>query len=211
MSNDLARGGDGLVPSPFLNPALRHAVAESAGSPFELGTILRVLRQWRSLVVGAAVAGLLAGLLVTFVTKPMYRASVTLEVNPPSVEILDEKTRDASQSTTGYDFVMTQVGLLSSTSLAERVAQDLNLAANPSIAGTRGDSATRLKISAGAVAGGLKVIPPEQGQLIHFTYDSPSPVLAAQAPAIGQRGFDDRAQPGLVERYLLERWAGSGR
>ena len=205
MNKDLAVGGDRVVPSPFLNPGLRHAAAiDAAGSAFDVATVLRVLRQWRWMVLGAAVAGLLAGLVVTLLTKPMYRAGVTLEVNPPSVEILNEKQRDSSQSSVGWDFVMTQVGLLSSSSLAERVAQDLNLAANPKIAGSSGDPATRLKIASGAVAGGLKVIPPEQGQLIRFTYDSPSPELAAQ---IANGVADSFIGSGLQRKYEASNYA----
>ena len=205
MNNDLAVGGDRSVPSPFLNPALRQAlVADSTASPLDLGTILRVLRQWRWVVLGAAIAGLLGGLFITFLTKPMYRASVLLEVNPPHVEILDEKKRDGSDSNSGFDFVITEVGLLSSSSLAERVAQDLNLAANTTIVGKGGDSATRLKISAGAVAGGLKVIPPEQGRLIRFTYDSPSPTLAAQ---IANGIADSFIGSGLQRKYEASNYA----
>ena len=205
MNKDLAVGGDRVVPSPFLNPGLRHASAgEGAESTLDVATVLRVLHQWRWVVLGAAVAGLLAGLLVTLLTKPMYRAGVTLEVNPPSVEILNEKQRDSSQSNVGWDFVMTQVGLLSSSSLAERVAQDLTLAANPKIAGSSGDPTTRLKIAAGTVAGGLRVIPPEQGQLIRFTYDSPSPELAAQ---IANGVADSFIGSGLQRKYEASNYA----
>ena len=81
MNRDLALGGDRVVPSPFLNPALRHAQAADGGSVFDVPTMLRILRQWRWVVLGAAVAGLLAGLMVTLVTKPMYRAGVTLHLS----------------------------------------------------------------------------------------------------------------------------------
>ena len=192
------------MPSPFLNPAIRQAQAAESGSVFDVPTMLRILRQWRWVVLGAAVAGLLAGLLFTLLAKPMYRAGVTLQVDPPSVEILNEKQRDTSQSSGGWDFVMTQVGLLSSSSLADRVAQDLNLAANPKVAGTSGDPAMRLKVAAGAVAGGLKVIPPEQGQLIHFTYDSSSPELAAQ---IANGVADSFIGSGLQRKYEASNYA----
>ena len=192
------------MPSPFLNPAIRQAQAADGGSVFDVLTMLRILRQWRWVVLGAAVAGLLAGLLFTLLAKPMYRAGVTLQVDPPSVEILNEKQRDTSQSSGGWDFVITQVGLLSSSSLADRVAQDLNLAANPKVAGTSGDPAMRLKVAAGAVAGGLKVIPPEQGQLIHFTYDSSSPELAAQ---IANGVADSFIGSGLQRKYEASNYA----
>ena len=202
MSNDLAVHGD-QVPAAF--PALRPATAnEQAGQSLEIATILRVLIHWRWLISGLAVAGLLAGLLIAMLTRPMYRASVTLEVNPPSVEILDEKKRDSTSGSTGWDFVVTQVGLLSSYSLAERVAQDLNLASNPQLVGKAQDPATRLKLATQVVARGLKVIPPVEGELIRFSYDSSSPQLAAQ---IANGLADSFIGSGLQRKYEASNYA----
>ena len=148
-------------------------------SPFDLATLIRILHEWRWLILGATALGLAGAIIVTVLTQPLYRAWVTLEVNPPTVEILDEKSREAASGPSLFDFVVTQVGLLSSRSLAERVAQDLNLASNPAFVGTEGDAATRLKIATAKVAGGLTVQAPEEGQLIRFAYVSDSPQLAA--------------------------------
>jgi capsular exopolysaccharide synthesis family protein len=148
-------------------------------SPFDLATLIRILHEWRWLILGATALGLAGAIIVTVLTQPLYRAWVTLEVNPPTVEILDEKSREAASGPSLFDFVVTQVGLLSSRSLAERVAQDLNLASNPAFVGTDGDAATRLKIATAKVAGGLTVQAPEEGQLIRFAYVSDSPQLAA--------------------------------
>ena len=58
---------------------------------------------------------------------------------------MDENQRENAGSASMWDIVTTQAGLLSSRSLAERVAQDLNLAANRDLVGTEGDAATRLR------------------------------------------------------------------
>ena len=79
-----------------------------------------------------------------------------------------------------WDFIATQVGLLKSRTLAERVAQDLNLASDPALVGTGGTPASRLRSATGIVAGGLKAEMPEDGQLIRYSYVSPSPDLAAK-------------------------------
>jgi capsular exopolysaccharide synthesis family protein len=147
---------------------------------FDLATLIRIAHEWRWLILGAVALGLAGAVISTLLTKPLYRAWVTLEVNPPSVEILDEKSREAASVPSLFDFVATQVGLLSSRTLAERVAQDLNLASNPQFVGTEGDAATRLKIATAKVAGGLKVEAPEEGQLIKFNYVAESPQLAAE-------------------------------
>ena len=205
MSNDISVHGDRVVPSPFLNPALRHAAtADHAGSTIDVSSILRILHQWRWLILGATAAGLLGGLMLALLTKPMYRSWVTLEVNPPTVEILDENKHDGGTTTSSWDFIITQVGLLSSYSLAERVAQDLNLAANREFVPGNGDPATKLKIAAGKVAAGLKVIPPEQGQLVRFSYDSTSPALAAQ---VANGVADSFIGSGLQRKYEASNYA----
>lgn len=147
---------------------------------FDLASLIRIASEWRWLILGAIALGLAAAVVVTLLTKPLYRSWVTLEVNPPTVEILDEKNREAQSAPSLFDFVATQVGLLRSRTLAERVAQDLNLASNPDFAGTEGDAATRLKIATSKVASGLTVEAPEEGQLIRFAYVSESPQLAAE-------------------------------
>jgi capsular exopolysaccharide synthesis family protein len=67
-----------------------------------------------------------------------------------------------------------------SRSLAERVAQDLDLAANPEFVGSEGDAASRVRAAADRVVAGLKVDPPEEGQLIRLSFTSDSPRLAAE-------------------------------
>jgi succinoglycan biosynthesis transport protein ExoP len=150
------------------------------GGAFDLASLIRIANEWRWLILGAVALGIAAAIIVTLLTKPQYRAWVTLEVNPPTVEILDQKNHETSAAPSLFDFVATQVGLLSSRTLAERVAQDLNLASNRDFVGTDGDAATRLKIASAKVAGGLHVEAPEDGQLIKFNYVSDSPQLAAE-------------------------------
>ena len=143
---------------------------------------MRIVSHWRWLILGTIGVGLIAGILASLLTAPVYRSWVTLEVNPPTVEIMDENTRGQGSSggTNSWDFIATQVGLLGSRSIAERAAQDLSLASNPEFTGTSGDAATRLKIATGRIASGLTVVPPKEGQLILFSYDDTSPQMSAR-------------------------------
>ena len=87
---------------------------------------------WSSARSSSAWSG---AILVTLLTTPVYRAWVTLEANPPTVSVSDEQSREqrSAGSYNPYDFVATQVGLLSSKSVAQRTAQELNLANNPDV------------------------------------------------------------------------------
>ena len=110
-----------------------HSAEPRAYSPshfLDFPTLMRIVSHWRWLIIGAIGLGILLAIVVTLLTTPQYRSSVTLEVNPPSVEIMDEKPSASAPVVTPWDFVATQAGLLESKSLAERVAQDLNLANN---------------------------------------------------------------------------------
>ena len=178
--------------------------AQREAGAFDLAALLRIVHEWRWLILGAVALGMAAAVIVTLLTTPLYRAWVTLEVNPPSVEILDEKARESASIPSLYDFVATQVGLLTSRSLAERVAQDLNLASNPDFVGTEGDAATRLKIATAKVAAGISVEPPEEGQLIDFAFVSESPQLSAE---IANGVAENFISSGLQRRFEASTYA----
>lgn len=163
----------------------------------DLAALISILRARWKIIAASVVSALLFAIIVTLLTTPLFRAGVTLEVNAPQVAILEEDSRTQSQ-TSSWDFLVTQVGLLQSFSLAERVAQDLNLASDPEFVGQEGSPQDRLKAAAGKVAGGIKVETPEEGQLIRFTYTSDSPRLAATVANGIADGFIDSS---LQRRY----------
>ena len=145
----------------------------------DLPTLLKIVWEWRWLILATVAAGVALAAVYAMTTTPLYRASVILQVNPPTVEIMDENNNPQAE-VQSPDAVATQVGLLSSHSLAERVAQDLNLGSNPEIVRQDADPKQRLQDATDAVESGLTVIPPDEGEVIKFTYDSSSPTLSAQ-------------------------------
>ncbi|WP_309603061.1 polysaccharide biosynthesis tyrosine autokinase [Sphingomonas sp.] len=183
MGNDIVHPGDRQsLPEPF-GPVRSHGLHledRDSGGGLDVQSLLRVFKENRKLILAAAIAGLIGGLIITLLTPKMYRADVTLEVNPPKVEILNEKDGGEAPTATSWDFIATQVGLLRSRTLAERVAQELNLAGDESLVGKGGDPATRLRTATGIVAGGLTAELPEDGQLIRYSYVSTNPELAAK-------------------------------
>ncbi|HXG81902.1 MAG TPA: GNVR domain-containing protein, partial [Sphingomicrobium sp.] len=179
------------------------ASEESPGLDF--AALIRIISNWRWLIVGAVALGLLGAIVLTLLTTPVYRSEVTLEVNPPTVEIMDERTREqAASPVTPWDYVATQVGLLSSRSIAERAAQDLNLANNKEFVGESGDAATRLKIATNKVASSLNVEIPEEGQLITFSIDAESPQLSA---SIANQVAESFINSSLQRRYEASAYA----
>lgn len=213
MNRDVAITGENrALGGPVITPRRPPApeARQHHAPKLDLPTLLRIIREWRWLIIGAVALGLAGGVIATLLATPLYRSSVTLEVNPPTVEVSDEQSRQRSQSGDTFDFIQTQVGLLGSRSLAERVAQDLNLASSPRFAGADGDAAARLKAATGLVAGGLSVAPPEEGRLIRFSYTSDDPQMAAQVANGIADGFINsnlqrRFEASAYARRFLER------
>jgi len=165
-------GGLGVAAQPS-------ASSTDSGLDLNLATIWRIVFEWRWLILSAVALGVACALLWTLMSTPLYRAGATLEINPPSVEVMaveGEKQRQKEDTR----FLATQYGLLESRSLASRVAQDLNLAANAAFVPQEADRATRQKIAVGKLQGGFDVDPVLNSRLIRISYSSDSPALAAQ-------------------------------
>jgi capsular exopolysaccharide synthesis family protein len=186
-------------------PAVRGQRVYSAINLLDLSTLLRILFHWRWLVLGATAFGVILAILSTLLANPLYRATVSLEANPPSVSISDEQAREREEmGYNSYDMVATQVGLLESRNVAERTAQDLNLANNPEIVDPELPASDRLRAATDFVAGGLKVIPPEEGRLIKFNFVSQSPQLAA---TVANGIADNFINSALQRRYESSAYA----
>jgi capsular exopolysaccharide synthesis family protein len=178
----------------------------SASNILDLATLSRIIFHWRWLVLAAVALGLTVALLLTLLTRPVYRASVTLQANPPTFQVTTDKEGgqgDFAGSNT-YDFVATQVGLLQSRSVAQRAAQQLDLANNPDVVPQDASASNRLAGATKVVAKNLKVIPPVDGQLIEFSFDSTSPQLAASVANAIADGFINSA---IQRRYESSAYA----
>ena len=202
--------------SPHLAGSPFAATGEQPGTTLDFSRLLRILKEWKWLIAGAAALGLALAVLATLLTTPLYRSTVTMEVNPPRVEIMDEKSQAVSSGMSSWEFVATQLGLLKSRSLAERVAEDLNLANNPQFADPDDPAAVRVRSAADVVAKNTKVADQGDGQLIQFDYISPAPELSAQianayAEAFINSTLQRRYEASTYARTFLERQIGKTR
>ena len=75
---------------------LAASAAPDLHSGMDLSRLLRILREWRLLIIASGVSGLLIGIAMSLIVTPMYRAGVVLEANPPSVQVIDEKTQSTA-------------------------------------------------------------------------------------------------------------------
>lgn len=179
------------------------------GSDINLATLWRVVSEWRWLILGAVAVAVAGTAVLTLLMTPLYRATAVLEINPPTIEILDS-TKTGARSQNDREYLVTQYGLLQSRSLAQRVAQDLNLPGNPDFVPEGADRTARLKAATSVLMRDFEVEPVPASRLVRITYTSPSPTLAAQitnsfADTFINSNLERRYEASSYARQFLER------
>ena len=92
---------------------------------------LRIALRWRYVIIGAVVAALLLGLIITLLMTPQYTATATVEISREASKVTDFQGVERETSVSDQEFYQTQYGLLKSRSLAERIANQLRLVDDP--------------------------------------------------------------------------------
>src|SRR5690606_13493364 len=88
----------------------------------------QILLKRRWLVLGIMASVLALALLVTLLSPAIYRATTTLQIDREAMQIVQVEGMAPQEAANSGDFYQTQYELLQSRSLAERVADSLNLA-----------------------------------------------------------------------------------
>lgn len=195
--------------APYAEP---EAVDDEFDSGISITEILEVLwaRKWWILL--AAAIGLLVALAYSLAQTPMYRASATIELNPPTVPILSNGS-DGGEGmvvpATDYQFQETQIGILRSRALAERVVQDLDLASKNAAEEAQAEQDASLASLASSVAGGLTVRPSPDSRLVELSYEAADPREAALlansfATSFVQLTLDRKYEATTAARKFLE-------
>lgn len=133
---------------------------------------------WRWLFVAAAVLAITIAVIQTYSTTPKFAASALIEINPPEARILGEGGKSESITARDPQFLTTQLGLLKSVALGERVARELRLLGSPDFA-PNGRTAEALATAAGRVLDNLTVEPVDTGRLVRVKVSDSNPVRAA--------------------------------
>jgi succinoglycan biosynthesis transport protein ExoP len=211
--NELEPGGPQPVWPLAPQPGGNLALAQDWGPRSSLGlnaadlnfaTLWRIVSEWRWLILGAVAVGLAGAIVITFLTTPLFKATSELEISPPTVDVTNEAKFSKNTGYNDRDYLATQIGLLGSETLARRVAQDLNLAANHTFLPGGGDRNVRLKIATGKLMGGFHVDPVLGSRLIRISFTSTSPTLAAQ---VTNSFADNFINSNLERRYAATDYA----
>lgn len=197
------RGGELALPSQWSGG--QRSYGNGGGmADITVATLWRILSEWRWLILGAVAVGLAGAIVTTLLTTPVYRSEAVLEINPPTVEILENaKAQSAGNE---REYFATQIGLLGSRSLAQRVAQELNLPSNTTFVPTEADRSARLKMATGKLMANFEVKPVQQSRLIEISYSSEDPELAAR---VANSFADNFINANLERRYEASSYARS--
>ena len=155
---------------------------------------LTIVRRRKWVLIGAVVSALLIGLLITLLMTPQYTAKGTLEIQREGSGPVTVPGNDTRAPAVDPEFYQTQIGLLKSHSLAERVASSLRLQDDPRFFETFGvknewfengratrqapSRQDRVRMAGGILLGQLTVDNDRMSRLVEIGFTSPDPVLS---------------------------------
>ena len=203
---------EGRVGTPLHALQERPDYGAPKGAELSLHMLWHVVWSWRWLILAAIAAGLAGGVIATLLMTPRYRATATLELNPPVVEVMQDEQRLQSVQN-DRQYLETQYGLLQSRALAERVAQELNLASNPGVVSEEMSREVRQRAAVGMLTSSLTVEPNPQSRLVRITFESEDPQLSARvangfAESFISSSLERRYQASSYARDFLQRQIG---
>ncbi|MFT3722161.1 MAG: polysaccharide biosynthesis tyrosine autokinase [Hyphomonadaceae bacterium] len=187
-----------------------HSTGEGGGA--EIWGLFRTLWRRKFLIVAIVAIGVGISAYLTMRITPAYRAAVSMEIQARELQIIRGAGVDQASSSDA-DFMGTQVALLNSRALAERVAKNLKLVDEPGYANPRASEDVRLDQASAGVLGGLSVSPMRGARVIEVAYVSPNPVEAARiANAVAENFIEMTLErrystTDYAQRFLEERIA----
>ena len=187
-----------------------------------VGEYLSIANRRKWLILGTVAAFLVAGLLVTLFTTPLYKTSAVLEIQRENRNFADVKGTDQAQASNDNEFYQTQYGLLKSRALAERIARTLRLGDDPTFFERYGEKApldqfdngrpiqtqaareARAKAAGALVLGHMDVEPERLSRLVEIGFTSPDPALSQR---VVNAWSDNFIQSTLERRYAATSYA----
>ncbi|RVQ67854.1 polysaccharide biosynthesis tyrosine autokinase [Croceicoccus ponticola] len=159
-----------------------------------------------ALILAAAVA---AAVVLTMLDTPRYTATTTVQINDQSDKVLGDDMDTEANVNAGWDverFLNTQLEVLRSREVAERVANELNLFEDPAffaamevpVPDGAADATLRREAVVGLVQGSIGVDLPRETRVVRISVTSANPEMSARIA----NGFADQfIQSSLQRRY----------
>src|SRR6266850_1041809 len=206
-------------PNPQVEPLQLDVAAVSAYHT--LADYWNIVVRHKMALLRFALAGLVGAILISLAQTPLYRAHTSIEIQDFNENFLDIKSVDPGSSTASYtaaeSYIETQVNILQSESLLERVIGKLGLHENPPAPGWRvfvSRVRRKLRLSSlsslpptealiGQAKRNLTVRVASRTRLLEVLYESTDPQLAAD--------FANMLVSEFVEQSQEMRWKSTQR
>jgi len=195
---------------------------------------LRIALRWRFVIIGAVVACVSLGLIITLLMTPKYTATTTIEISREASQVTNFQGVERETSVADQEFYQTQYGLLRSRVLAERVALQLRLVDDkafyerfnvdqdvPAFRETSGrytaaGRAERQRIAGETLLKNVGIDPTRLSRLTSINFTSPDPVFSqkvvnAWAENFIQTNLERKVQATSYGRNLLQRELGQAK
>lgn len=187
--------------------------------------ILAAIYRNRFVVAAIMVVAIALAIILTLSTTPIYQATASVQIDSQTAEVLDESGASAPAEWDTERFLQTQIDVLLSRNIAEKVVDRLNLAQDDAYFTRMGMAApetaargktmaeTRRGIIANSLMGNVEAELPRYSRIVNVSFTSPDAAYAAQLSnayvesyiaANLQRRFDSSA---YAREYLEEQLA----
>ena len=177
--------------------------AEGPDDGFDFWGAVRVLLQRKWMILAITVVGLAAAFALTLRVEPLFKATSTIEIQREEVQIIEGAGVEPAL-VADAEYMATQYELLQSRSLAERVAEELNLPNDERYADQSQPRDTRLLEAASVIVGNLRVSPEGRSRVVNVQYISPYPTEAAR---ISNALVESFIQSNLERKYNTTAYA----
>lgn len=164
------------------------------GWSINFDTIRGILWRQRFIVVSVIALALVAGLVITLLTRPIYQADATVRIDPYQDQIVpgQEVADPYILGTEINRYLETLATIVRSRSIAMDVVEALNLAEDERILGEMADSPPpagasednwkqrKAEIAASILSASVDVVVPPDSRILTIRYRSTDPLLAAR-------------------------------
>ena len=196
---------------------LRDTATDGVDDSLDIKALLRILNKYKWVLAAFAVLGLAVSLVKTLTSTPLYQASTTLQIERPPGRIVSfNRDVDSSQDYDDYLALPTQIELLRSRALAERVIDELNLdparglAPAPAALGGASAPASDARVGApsgAASAGGGMAMTGPRAAASRAERDAPWWAFLSDLRDRTVAGYDNLGKPSVSDKQVLGREA----
>ncbi len=158
------------------------AESENGGgmaSALDPSEIFRIINKWRLLILATTVLGLLIALGISLTVAPRYQGTAQIQINQEDQVVVPGSESAKPLLINGHEFLATQVGLLGSRALAQRVVDAKRLANNPAYASQSLSAAERRDEATELVRSQMEIEIVRDSRLVNLNVTSTDPVMAA--------------------------------